>query len=122
MNIAGMQVYFASDLKDYGRTEDGTPFIGEVFFIEVENKRGDRWRLNRSFDGVRKEQWEEGVVYMDARPAARAQCERMVERIKAVGTINMAHWYQGRAAYGSEAYFEYGAAEELAWERAGEFT
>ena len=122
MNIAGMQVYFASDLKDYGRTEDGTPFIGEVFFIEVENKRGDRWRLNRSFDGVRKEQWEEGVVYMDARPAARAQCEKLVDAIKRKGVIDIQRWYQAPCAYGSEAYMDYGQAEELAWEKAGEFT
>jgi len=117
-----MEVYFGSDLKNYGYTEDGTPFIGEVFYVEVENRRGDRWRLNRSFDGVRTELWEEGPVYMDARPAARAQCERLVERIKAAGVIDMSQWHEGRCAYGSDAYFEYGASEELAWEKAGEFT
>ena len=117
-----MQVYFASDLKDYGYTEDGTKFIGEVFFVEVENKRGDRWRLNRMFDGVKIEQWEEGTAYMDNRPAARAQCEHIVARIQCKGRINLAYWHQGRAVYGSDAYHEYGAAEEMALERAGEFT
>jgi len=117
MNIAGMEVYFASDLKDYGRTEDGTPFIGEVFFVEVENERGDRWRNNRHFDGVRKEIWEEGTAYMDARPEARAQCERLVAAIQRAGKINLQHWYQAPPAYGSDAYIAYGQAEELAWER-----
>ena len=122
MDITNCEVYYSSDLKDYGYTEDGTKFIGEMFFVEVENKRGDRWRLNRTFDGVKVEQWEEGPVYMDSRPAARAQCERIVAAIQRAGRINLVHWHRGRAAYGSDAYFEYGAAEELALERAGEFT
>ena len=117
MNITGMQVYFASDLKDYGYTEDGEKFIGEVFFIEVENERGDRWRLNRHFDGVKPEQWEEGIAYLDSRPAARAQCERIVAAIQRRGRINLAHWYQARCRYGSEAYLDYGQAEDLALER-----
>lgn len=117
MNIKGMQVYFASDLKDYGYTEDGEKFIGEVFFVEVENKRGDRWRHRTRFDGVRKEQWEEGIVYMDNRPEARAQCERMVAAIQRTGKIDTQHWYQSRPAYGSEAYLDYGQAEDLALER-----
>jgi len=117
MNIAGMQVYFASDLKDYGYTEDGEKFIGEVYFIEVENKRGDRWRHRTTFDGVRKEQWEEGTAYLDNRPQARAQCERMVVAIQRKGKIDTQHWYQSHCRYGSEAYLDYGQAADLAWER-----
>lgn len=122
MDITGMQVYFASDLKDYGPRDDGTRFIGEVFYVEVQSTRGDRWRLNRMFDGVKIEQWDEGTAYMDFRPAARAQCERIVAAIQRKGQLNLAYWQQGRAVYGSDAYFDYGAAEELALERAGEFT
>jgi len=117
MNIAGMQVYFASDLKDYGLTEDGTPFIGEVFFIEVENKRGDRWRHRTRFDGVRKEQWEEGTAYLDNRSQACAQCERMVAAIKRAGKIDTQHWYAADPAYGSDAYMDYGQATDLAREQ-----
>lgn len=122
MDITGMQVYFASDLKDYGRTEDGTPFIGEVFFVEVEDLRGNRWRHNARFDGVRKEEFEEGTAYMDSRPEAREECERLVARIQRAGRINRDLWSEAPPAYGSDAYQEYGQAEELAWERAGEFT
>lgn len=117
MNIAGMEVYFASDLKDYGYTEDGEKFIGEVFFVEVRNKRGDCWRHRKLVDGVRKEQWEEGVVYMDARTEARAQCEVLVAAIQRKGTIDTQHWYQAAAAYGSDAYLEYGQAAEIERER-----
>jgi hypothetical protein len=117
MNIAGMQVYFASDLKDYGYTEDGEKFIGEVYFVEVENKRGDRWRLSHYFDGVRKEQWEEGIAYMDDRPKAIARCERLVAAIKRMGTIDLDHWSEARCRYGSEAYLDYGQAAEVELEK-----
>jgi hypothetical protein len=122
MDITGLQVYFASDLKDYGYTEDGTKFIGYIYFVEVENQRGDRWRLNRMFDGVKVEQWDEGPVYMDSRAAATAQCERIVAAIQRVGKINLAHWHRGRCAYGSEAYMAYGQSEDLAAEYAQEMT
>ena len=118
MNIAGMDVYYASDLKDYGRTEDGTPFIGEVFYVIVENVRGDRWRLQHQWDGVRVEQWEEGPMFIDTRPEVRARLDKLVANIKSGNTINMMYWHQTNPAYGSDAYLDYGQAEMLAWERA----
>jgi len=117
MNIAGMQVYFASDLKDYGRTEDGTPFIGYTYFVEVEDVRGNRWRHNHYFDGVRKELHEEGTAYLDNRPWAEAQCNRLVEAIKRAGEIKLHRWHQADPAYGSDAYVDYGQAADLARER-----
>lgn len=117
MNIAGMQVYFASDLKDYGYTEDGDKFIGEVFGVYVENQRGDRWVHTLRFEGVRKEFHEEGTAYLDDRPKARAMCTLMVERIEKVGTIDLRFWNQARCAYGSVAYMDYGQEEDLAMER-----
>ena len=117
MNIAGMQVYYASDLKDYGSTEDGERFIGYIYFVEVENARGDRWRHRVAYPGVKTEQWEEGIAYLDARPAAVAACELLIARVKAAGKIDSQHWYAARSAYGSEAYLEYGQADDLALER-----
>jgi hypothetical protein len=118
MNIAGMDVYVRSDLKDYGYTEDGTPFIGELFFIEIANDRGDTWVHGRSFPGCIVVPGEEGPIYTDNRPNARAHAEALIAAIKQKGQIDLAHWSQGRAVYGSDAYMAYGQAEELAWERA----
>ena len=101
MNISGMNIYFASDLKQYGYKDDGTPFIGEVFFVEIENDRGDRWRLNRTFDGVNTEEWDEGVAFLDVRWYARSMCELVISRIRAAGKINLQHWNEARPAYGS---------------------
>lgn len=113
MNIAGMEVYYSSDLKDYGYTEDGEKFIGECFFVYVENQRGDRWCHALSFDGVKVEQGEDGTLFRDTRPKARAMCELMVERIQKAGVIDLRFWGQSRCAYGSEAYLEYGQADDL---------
>jgi hypothetical protein len=35
-----------------------------------------------------------------------AQCERLAERVRAVGEINEDNWYFSRTVYGSEAYEE----------------
>jgi len=118
MNLKDHEVYWVSDLKDYGPTEDGERFVGEIFFIEVENERGDRMRLDRSFPGVKVEQWEEGPMYLDIRPDARTKCDALVAAIKAKGEINLDHWYGARCRYGSDAYLDYGQAEDLAWEKA----
>jgi hypothetical protein len=117
MNIEGMQVYFTSDLKDYGYTEDGEKFIGEVFSVFVENQRGDRWVHALRFDGVKKEHWEEGIAYLDDRSKARSMCALMVERIQMAGKIDLRFWSETRCAYGSVAYLDYGMAEEVALER-----
>ena len=117
MNIKDCQVYSGSDLKNYGYTEDGTPFIGYVYFIEVENKRGDRWRMNMHWDGVKVVPGEEGPIYMDNRPQVEPIIDRIIASIKRVGKIDMSQWYEGRCAYGSEAYLDYGMAEDLALEK-----
>lgn len=117
MNIKDCQVYWATDLKKFGVTEDGEDFIGEVFSVYAENERGDRWILDTHWDGVRKEASEWGTAYIDTRPAIRDMLDTLVATIKVGGTINLAHWAPTRCAYGSLAYQDYGQAEDLAWER-----
>ena len=117
MNIAGMEVYFASDLKSYGYTEDGEEFVGEVFFVEVEDAKGNRWRHQQKFDGVRVQISEWGAAFLDKRDWARRQCEQLVANINKAGRINLDRWSQARPAYGSEAYIDYGQAEDVALER-----
>ncbi len=117
MDVKGMEVYYASDLKDYGPTEDGTPFVGEVFRVYVENQRGDRWAHGAHFHGVKLQVHEEGVSYMDIRPAARAACQLLVDRIVAAGWVDMTYWSEARPVYGSDAYVQYGQYEDLLTEK-----
>ena len=117
MNITGMDVYYASDLKKYGFIDDGTPFIGEVFYIEIENDNGDRWRLNHTFDGAAVIHYDEGNRFDDIRPQAISKCKRLIKRIKEAGKINLQEWHQSSPAYGSNAYVSYGQADDLWRER-----
>lgn len=117
MKIQDCDVEYASDLKDYGRTEDGQPFIGEIYYIVVTNKNGDRLVLNQRFPGVRVVEEEDGRMFADIRPNAIARCEALIARIKAEGYIDLAYWHRDRPAYGSEAYLQYGMEEDVALER-----
>lgn len=48
-----------------------------------------------------------GEVFLHKRAdLTLAQCERLAERVRAVGEIDEDHWYFWRTVYGSEAYEE----------------
>ena len=118
MNIKDCDVGFASDLKDYGYTEDGEKFIGEVFYVYVTTKRGDRWVHETSYPGVRVHHGPEGqIAFEDTRNNARAWCEYIVGRIRARGWIDFARWSRTDPVYGSDAYMEYGADADFQRER-----
>ena len=117
MDVAGLQVYFVSDLKSYGYTEDGEEFIGEVFFVEAEDDKGNRWRLNKSYPGVEVGHSEYGTFFQDTREEARHRCQCVIDAVTNIGRIDLAMWHATRPAYGSEAYMEYGMADDLAWEK-----
>jgi len=106
MDIRDFEVEVASDLKDYGIRDDGTPFIGEVFYVQITNGLGRRWVLSQRFEGVKVEVDEEYLEnhFLDIRPQAKAVCESLVRRIKARGKIDLDFWTEGRPAYGSDEY------------------
>ena len=118
MKAAGLKFFYLSDLKKYGITEDGDDFIGEKFFVYAENAHGDRWVHRAAFDGVRLEHHEDGTAYMDNRPQARKACQFLVDRFEKSDHLWDKLWSECRPAYGSEAYIEYGAADDIVWERA----
>jgi hypothetical protein len=117
VDITNCSVEVRSELKNYGRTEDGTPFIGEVYRVMVENERGDRWVHQTHFQGVRIEQWEEGPVYLDNRYEAEAAAAKLLRAVKHAGKINMDCWEETDPAYGSDAYLRYGAAADIQREK-----
>ncbi len=119
MNIKDCNVYCDSNLKDYGATEDGERYIGELYFICVENARGDRWIHNQQFPGCRVEldDFDCSPAFIDIRAAAVASCDALVRRIIAAGAIDLIHWSKGRPVYGSQAYIDYGQADEVTFEK-----
>lgn len=119
MNIEGLTFETVSDLKDYGRTDDGTPFIGEVFWVQATDAKGNRLDHNMRFDGVKREvDCETGnIAFIDMRPVAKFQCGRIINKIRRRNFINLANWTEGRPVYGSETYIAYGQQNDLEQER-----
>ncbi len=116
MNITNLTFEAVSDLKQYGYNDDGTPFIGEVFCVQATDDKGNRWVHNIQFQVVEIGDYEHGMFFQDIRPVAKFQCNRIINKIKARGYINLANWTVSRPAYGSEAYIAYGQADDLALE------
>ena len=103
------QVYFLSDLHDFGRTEDGEKFIGEMFYVQLEMPDGARYVLKNSHTpGVRVQEYSDedgcGMAFIDQRPQARARCNAIISRILAKGEVDLRNWLPDRPAYGSAAY------------------
>jgi hypothetical protein len=100
----------ASDLFNAGRTEDGTPFIAEIYFVEIENAAGRRFRHDGTFSGVEVlvDEYEGGNYFVDRREEAIAKAERLAARInaalKAGDGIDLTFWEEVDPAYGSDAY------------------
>lgn len=55
----------------------------------------------------------------DALAPAQALADALTVRLNALGKLPVGFdsWQQGRAIYGSDAYMEYGQAEQLQWEQ-----
>lgn len=118
LNVRDVEIEIRSDLRNYGPKDDGTPFIGEEFYIVAITKRGDVFRHYRTLPGAARDIHDEtGEPYFtDLRGWAKAYCEAVVKKIKERGVINLTYWTRSRPEYGSKAYVEYGAEEDLRWE------
>jgi hypothetical protein len=117
------QFNVASDIYLAGRTEDGENFTAEVYYVVAEDERGNRWSHFSRFAGAEASRDEDGFWHFaDVREAARAEAERLLARVEAAGSpLNFDHWFGMAPAYGSFAYAAYGAADDLAAERAERF-
>jgi hypothetical protein len=113
--------YATSDLFDAGRTEDGTPFIAEVFYVAMENEAGRRFHHNSSFSGVEVlvDEYEGGKYFSDRREEATAKAERLAQRVnaalKAGHGVDLALWNEVDPAYGSDEYVAQGTEAKRAF-------
>ena len=113
--------YITSDLFDAGRTEDGTPFIAEIFYVVMENAAGRRFRHDATFSGVEVlvNEYEGGTYFADRREEATAKAERLAARvnaaIKAGCGVDLALWDEVDPAYGSDEYIGQGTEAKRAY-------
>jgi hypothetical protein len=108
----------ASDLVDYGPQEDGVPFIGEAYYVEATDEKGNRWAHHHRFHSVVVHVDDEGYNrFKDNREVAVLAVNRLLGRILNQGSIDIVHWDQARPVYGSDAYVDYGQYNDWMEER-----
>lgn len=83
--------------------------LGFAAVVRASNERGDTWELPLGTFAM------EGEAYDRADVLARALTARMDNMGKP--PVGFSSWRVGRPVYGSEAYLEYGMADDLAWEQ-----
>ena len=97
------RVYVRSDLHQYGHDDDGSPFIGEVYYIVCEYADGTRFSYDERWHGCEVEAYfdEDGYpcqCFGDVRPkalrAARKVLNRMRSHLRDGGSLNLggSHW------------------------------
>jgi hypothetical protein len=116
--LDNLEVGVTSYLHQFGHTDDGVPFIGEVYHLLAEDADGNRWSHSAKFPGVGVLTDEFGQQYFsDIRDQATARAEALLARVIARGTIDLYYWEMSRPAYGSKAYEKYGQEDDVMWEK-----
>jgi hypothetical protein len=118
-----MQAFNADSITFTGSTEavmttytghDGFPDEPVTEYLPVvyaQNPHGDR---KGCFLGKARHSCH--VAEEAADKCARALAARAAAGLLPVGFVTGAHWFTARPVYGSDAYVEYGQADDLAWE------
>lgn len=118
MKVAFHEVGIVSELYDAGRQDDGTPFIGEAYFLQVTLANGERLNHRVHFPGVERCTDEEGWVrFGDIRAQQLRRALRLRRAIRRAGQIGEEMWEPGRPVYGSKAYMQHGRFDDLELER-----
>lgn len=95
-----------SDIRVSHYDECGTPQTMIVDYVQVSNKRGDRWAHDESFGQ------EHGESSLDLDARARRLAASFVQRYEEGWTPeDNPHWRPARPVYCSEAYFADGYEE-----------
>lgn len=122
MNTTTFQAFAESELYSAGVRDDGREFIGEQYFVVVENEAGRRFRHQSTFLGAKQivcpETGESGFV--DLRGEASAKAERLAERVNdalAAGQrLDFERWFEVEPAYGSDEYVAQGVEAQRAFQ------
>lgn len=105
MNIKGMKVRIDDPLYKVGVDEDGSDFSAECYVVQVETPCGRRFSHEHRFLTSQPFYTEEGYEgFTDEREEKRAQAERLADRVRSAGRINLDHWIEVQPVYGSQAY------------------
>jgi hypothetical protein len=120
--MANYTAYVMSDLYNFGITEDGTPFIGEMYYVQIEDTDGRRFCHDSSFSGVEVSvcDYSGETYFIDRREQAIAKAERLATRVnaalKAGRGVDFDCWSEVDPAYGSDAYISSGTEQRRVYQ------
>lgn len=99
------EVVVRSDLYVAGIEEDGAEFVAENYYVHIVFDIGTTLNHAYVFNGAEVEVSPDGFnFFVDVREEASAAAEHLAQRIRKAGEINLEHWSNGPAAYGTDAY------------------
>lgn len=119
MNAAALEIEVTFDQYSAGRDpEFGTQVIGESYFVIATAPDGRRWahahRWNTAALVLDSEAEFGAYVHRDFDATGETAANRLADRVRAAGIINLLHWDEIDPAYGSEAYQRSGIEAERA--------
>lgn len=82
--------------------------MGYAVYVYAEDAAGNRVRTH-----VASSRWIEEFMPRAVQLAAALNARLAAGKLP----VGFSRWEQARPAYGSDAYLEYGAADDIAWER-----
>jgi len=85
------------------RSNPGGEVRRERYFACITNEDGDRWVHHHGLESLE---------------ACERLCDRIKERLDDGESLNSEYWREERPEYGSKAYLQYGAQNDMEWERA----
>ena len=105
IDISHWNIKIQADLYVAGRTEDGSEYTADCYYVVAERKDGKRLAHHCQWDGAVKETSPDGFdFFADVRDKARDKARRLVSLIKNDGFINDDYWTTMSPSYGSEYY------------------
>ena len=113
------EISIASELFRAGVDEFGCEYSAEQYRIVLVDSLGNRWELPVVFPGCEVTGTDEGFSqFHDTREVAYEKADHLLSRIKRKGEVDLDRWREARPVYGSVAYQQYGADDDIALERA----
>lgn len=81
-----------SEVYKAGSTEDGTPYIAEVFFVVAQEEDGKEWEHPARFPGARYWQNEDSFGYEDVREEAKEKVNALIQSLQHREGFSFAGW------------------------------
>ncbi|WP_349432811.1 hypothetical protein Q9L42_020605 (plasmid) [Methylomarinum sp. Ch1-1] len=116
--ISNYSFGIACNLHEYGKTEDGETYIGEMYLLIITDSSGNRFAYHEVFHGCSPTSVDDpgapSIWFEDVREEARRAAQTTLNDFKNGGReITPEEWTPVSPEYGSQAYSDHGGEQDL---------